>query len=243
MITKNERVRPFRFTARYHFVLGYGFEDCRSQLFKRIDIEADKSVISGTIMYPHHPNHQTKRSQVQQVNCSLTINLMRKVVDAEKIYSAINGIVNSVRSLKSFHRYKNPMFEDFSINVRGRKFQVNKKALAAVGWNFVEIFDNSKNNEHRDDETDPDAFDIMLQFIYGVYVDFNRVCSRSNENEFFKLLQAAIKYGVRPLREICIGYMLLNFTISLKDLRDGCAVGTVWALFEFRDYCREVILL
>lgn len=168
---------------------------------------------------------------------------MRKVVDAEKIYSAVGSIVNNIRSLNSSHRYKNPMFEDFSIHVKGRQFRVNKKALAAVGWNFGEIFDKSKNDEYRDDETDPDAFEIMLQFIYGIHVDFNKVCARNNENEFFKLLQAAIKYGVRPLREICIGYMLLNFAINLKDLRDGCAVGTVWALFEFRDYCREVILL
>lgn len=236
MITKNSMVCSSLSIAPYHFALRIGHGECKAQSFTRNDINSEKLVMTGSITLP-----DDSCDKIPPINCSLTINLMRKVVDVERMYQHVDDIVKLTQSLEISHRYQNDIFEDFTFFVKGQEFKVNKQNLALFGDKFAKVFDQSKNDSYVDDKTDPKAFETMLEFLYGLDVDFNVICANENADSFFYLIEAARTYGVKSLRAICIAFCLLNFTNNLKELANGFKLGTMWTLFEYRDYCREVI--
>lgn len=237
MITKNMLVSPFGFSATYHFVLGVAPQYSRKPIFTEASIDGEKTVMNGSIDFP-----TSSCEHIPQINCSLTINVSRKVADVEIIRKKVAAIIKEVRSLKVSHRYKNKDFENFVITVGNRQFKVDKEVLLATGSEFKEIIDTANGfNSFKDDKMTPNAFEIMLKFIYGLDVDFDRLSE--NRTLLLGVLEGANKYGVDTLREVCIAFCLLKCANNLKDLRDGFSTGEVFRILEYRDYCREVVLL
>lgn len=235
MITKNMFVRPFNFSAKYHFVLGIAQQNSRDR-FTKASIDSEKVVMTGFIKFPSSCEH------IPQINCSLTVNLMRKVADVESIRAKVADIVERVRSLNFSHRYRNREFENFAVIVGSRQFKVDKDVLMHTGTRFKNIIETANGrNSFEENSMSPNAFDIMLKFIYGLNIDFDRLSE--NRALLYSILKGANKYGITTLREVCIAFCLLKYANNLRDLRDGFAAGELLHLFEFRDYCREVVLL
>jgi Glu-tRNA(Gln) amidotransferase subunit E-like FAD-binding protein len=121
-----------------------------------------------------------------------------KVENASKVKviddSTIRGIVfGNNRAMLNYSS-----FSDFKFIVKGKVFNVHKSFLAASSSVFRQMFvtemEESRTNECKIDDIEPEIFEQMLKFIY---------CGDIDKASIDSLFQVAHRYDIKGLKEVC----------------------------------------
>lgn len=140
-------------------------------------------------------------------------------------YSGYNQTVNAKLSLKPVaysetyiakpeadipSMFGNEKYSDFLFVVGKKQFKVHKNVVGFASEVFDKIFTSEMEEKNKNQckvvDMQPDMFEHLLRFIYGLGLPKNL------EGIAMKLFEAAHYYGIKSLTEICSNEILLTLS-------------------------------
>jgi hypothetical protein len=161
---------------------------------------------------------------VLKITCNDSSGCYRK---NSKPFALARQTVASVRNM-----FGDPKYSDFTFVVKGREFKVHKNILAPrssmMDTLFSSGYEEGLNNVCKVEDIDPDIFELLLKFVYGVQLPLNI------SDSAMKLFEAAHYYQIEDLtkfasQEIHFNLSLVNcldiyvwaFPYDIEDLKHG----------------------
>jgi hypothetical protein len=130
---------------------------------------------------------------------------------------------------------------DFTFNVQGKELKVHKLILLCASEVFKTMidssFDESKTNSSKIDDISSDVFEILLKFIYGDQIEFEKA---AKTELLYDLFEAAHKYQMKVLENYCIARIFKELT-STVDAFSSYSLACRYEIQDLKEYCWEVI--
>lgn len=192
----------------------------------------------------HVKNWDTSEKCCMKLDCTLIINMMRKVANLEVKTLDLEDHWIKTFSFKGIQDVYD--FKDFTFIVDKQHFNVHKIVLASssvvLKTMFTTKLGDASLNSTKIDDTHPKVFQTFLHFIYGNKEEFYNIF---DEWYALDIYQIAHKYQVEALKQFCVGIIFDNHKHHTSDtnIMETYMFACLYDLEDLKIFCWDIILL